>query len=148
MIDGQNRLLTGAYGTHEGRRHQLIKATPSQGEYFVAAGEQGRGESVTVNESEVTDVFSVRVTSSWRDCEVLVHEDLGEGRWEVEFVDGARAWAAGAQRLPGIDGDPHDRVTGWMSTDDLAPFTSHVQRYAGRSFSGDPEERWESGPLA
>lgn len=146
MPSSGGHLLTGAYGTYSGRR-RLVKATPSQDEYVVVANGRGRGESVTVNESEVTDVFSVRVTSSWRDCEVLVHEDLGEGRWEVEFTDGARAWAAGAQRLPGIDGDPHDRLTGWMSTQDLEPFTSHVQRYTGRSFAGEPEERWEYGPL-
>lgn len=145
MTSSGGRLLTGAYGMVCGLRRRLVKATPSQGEYVVVADAHGRVESA--NESEVTDVFSVRVTSSWRDCEVLVHEDLGEGRCEVQFTDGTRAWAAGAQRLPGIDGDPHDRLTGWMSTDDLAPFTSHVQRYAGRSFSGGPEERWVYGPL-
>ncbi|OMH31304.1 hypothetical protein [Tersicoccus sp. Bi-70] len=77
---------------------------------------------------------------------MLVDEALPENRWKVTFRDGAQAWAAGAQHFPGIDGDPDDRVSGWIDGDDLGEFRSLVQRWENGKPVGDPEERWEYGP--
>ncbi|WP_188668782.1 hypothetical protein [Tersicoccus solisilvae] len=158
------RLLTGNYGHWDGVVHALSRVSPSHGTYLVVStsnepregwtsrafmsGRTPRWENTKeVPAADVPEVFSVSVRSEWRHCDVLVDEALPENRWKVTFRDGAQAWAAGAQHLPGIDGDPYDRVSGWIDGDDLGEFRSLVQRWENGKPVGDPEERWEYGPL-
>ncbi|GGC97135.1 hypothetical protein GCM10011512_25190 [Tersicoccus solisilvae] len=160
------RLLTGTYGTWRGERHALLGAVPDGGRLLLLRwgdvampppwkSAQLPGQSspryrnkLSVESSEVSDVFTVQVDGSWNNCALVIDDEPDDLSWMVGFVNGRDAWAHHAQDQPGIDGDPYDSVGGTLPKADVESVVSHVQRFEDGKPVGNPEERWEYGPLA
>ena len=162
------RLLTGQYGWWRGVRLEVFTSGIAAGVYYVesrAANAPWDGwkdvrdangnlvyRRASVPVAEVTDVVDIEVMGTWRehpDVQVSVDVDPGDGRWTVMFYDSSLASAHGLSGVPGVEGDWHLGMWGTVNKGYVEGLVSKVWRYSPEQKRrvGDPDQRWEYGPL-